>query len=163
LSTERVVGPRTLERLIGEQVLEALARTSVRAAALSATFILVNRAALELDVDPEEFDVIEPRMFRPSGGFAVPVLQFVEPSRERSRLLRCARKTRSSEGYASRRFPDGFVPEGHRRVPAQRVFAWGSRGRLRASLLPLSAALPKPAVPWAPGLAIGVDLSSRSG
>jgi hypothetical protein len=78
LSTERVVGPRTLERLIGEQVLDALARTSVRAAALSATFILVNRAALELDVDPEEFDVIEPRMFRPSGGSAVPVLQFVD-------------------------------------------------------------------------------------
>ena len=30
---------------------------------LSATFLLVNRAALELDIDPEEFDVLEPRRF----------------------------------------------------------------------------------------------------
>lgn len=78
LSIERVVGPRTLEGLRGDQVLDALGRTSVRAAALSATFILVNRAALELDVDPEEFDVIEPRLFRPTGGTAVPVLQFAD-------------------------------------------------------------------------------------
>jgi Lhr-like helicase len=78
LSVERVVGPRTLEGLSGAQILDALGRTSVRAAALSATFILVNRAALELDVDPEEFDVIEPRIFRPSGGIAVPVLQFAD-------------------------------------------------------------------------------------
>jgi DEAD/DEAH box helicase domain-containing protein len=78
LSIERVVGPRTLEGLNGAQILDALARTSVRAAALSATFILVNRAALKLDVDPEEFDVIEPRIFRPSGGVAVPVLQFAD-------------------------------------------------------------------------------------
>lgn len=78
LSIERVVGPRSLEGLTAVQVLDALGRTSVRAAAMSATFILVNRAALELDVDPEEFDIIEPRIFRPSGGMAVPVLQFVD-------------------------------------------------------------------------------------
>jgi DEAD/DEAH box helicase domain-containing protein len=78
LSVERVVGPRTLEGLRGDQVLNALAATAVRAAALSASFILANRAALELDVDPEEFDVIEPRMFRPLGGTAVPVLQFAD-------------------------------------------------------------------------------------
>lgn len=78
LSIERVVGPRSLEGLTGAQVLDALCRTSVRAAALSATFILVNRAALRLDVDPEEFDVIEPRLFRPAGGAAVPVLQFAD-------------------------------------------------------------------------------------
>jgi hypothetical protein len=78
LSIERVVGPRTLEGLRGDQILDALGRTAVRAAALSATFILVNRAALELDVDPEEFDVIEPRLFRPAGGSAVPVLQFAD-------------------------------------------------------------------------------------
>jgi len=46
--------------------------------ALSATFILVNRAALRLDVDPEEFDVIEPRLFRPAGGPALPLLQFAD-------------------------------------------------------------------------------------
>ncbi len=78
LSIERVVGPRSLEGLTAGQALAALGRTSVRAAALSATFILVNRAALELDVDPEEFDVIEPRAFRPAGGAAVPVLQFAD-------------------------------------------------------------------------------------
>ena len=33
----------------------------VRAAALSASFIFVSRAAMELDIDPEEFDVLEPR------------------------------------------------------------------------------------------------------
>jgi hypothetical protein len=38
----------------------------------------VNRAALKLDVDPEEFDVMEPRIYRPSGGIAVPVLQFAD-------------------------------------------------------------------------------------
>ena len=51
---------------------------AIRAAALSATFILVHRAALDLDVDPEEFDVVEPRMGKPGGGPAVPVLQFTD-------------------------------------------------------------------------------------
>jgi DEAD/DEAH box helicase domain-containing protein len=78
LSLERVVGARSVEGLIGREVLEALATTSVRAAALSATFILVNKAALTLDIDPEEFDVIEPRMFRPAGGAAMPVLQIAD-------------------------------------------------------------------------------------
>ena len=35
----------------------------LRAAAISAIYILVNRASLELDVDPEEFDVLEPRVY----------------------------------------------------------------------------------------------------
>ncbi|NZA27210.1 DEAD/DEAH box helicase [Luteimonas sp. SJ-92] len=76
LSIERVVGPRFLGN--GVQPLDALSRTAVRAAALSATFILVNRAALELDVDPEEFDVIDPRVMRIAGGVAKPVLQIVD-------------------------------------------------------------------------------------
>ncbi|VIO73319.1 hypothetical protein CI1B_49240 [Bradyrhizobium ivorense] len=78
LSLERVVGRRNLDGVVGRDVLEALSSTSVRAAALSATFILVNKAALELDIDPEEFDVIEPRMFRPAGGAALPVLQIAD-------------------------------------------------------------------------------------
>ena len=61
-----------------DETLRTLAATAVRAAALSATFILVNRAALRLDIDPEEFDVIEPRMVRPAGGAAVPLLQFAD-------------------------------------------------------------------------------------
>jgi DEAD/DEAH box helicase domain-containing protein len=51
---------------------------AIRAAALSATFILVHRAALDLDIDPEEFDVVEPRMGKIGGGPAVPVLQFTD-------------------------------------------------------------------------------------
>lgn len=35
----------------------------VRAAAVSASYLVVNRAALELDIDPEEFDVLEPRIY----------------------------------------------------------------------------------------------------
>lgn len=52
--------------------------TSVRAAALSASYIVVNRAALELDIDPEEFDVLEPRLYRTANGPAVPLLQLAD-------------------------------------------------------------------------------------
>lgn len=52
--------------------------TSVRAAAISAAYLLVNRAALELDIDPEEFDVLEPRIYRAPGGQAVPLLQIAD-------------------------------------------------------------------------------------
>lgn len=78
VSTERLIGPRTIDGLTGVEALDALARTAVRASAISATFMIANRAALELDIDPEEFDVIEPRIFRPSGGAPVPVLQFAD-------------------------------------------------------------------------------------
>lgn len=52
--------------------------TSVRAAAISAAYIIVNRAALELDIDPEEFDVLEPRIYRASNGRAVPLIQIAD-------------------------------------------------------------------------------------
>lgn len=52
--------------------------TSVRAAAISAAHMIVNRAAEELDVDPEEFDVLEPRIYRASNGQAVPLLQIAD-------------------------------------------------------------------------------------
>jgi DEAD/DEAH box helicase domain-containing protein len=48
--------------------------TAVYAAALSAAFLFVNRAALDLDVDPEEFDVLEPRALM-SAGRVAPLLQ----------------------------------------------------------------------------------------
>jgi Lhr-like helicase len=51
--------------------------TAVRAAALSATFLLVARAADELDIDPEEFDVIEPRPAT-FDGRDVPLLQITD-------------------------------------------------------------------------------------
>jgi hypothetical protein len=49
-------------------------RTAVRAAAISAAYLIVNRAAKALDIDPEEFDVLEPR-FTIEHGRAVPLLQ----------------------------------------------------------------------------------------
>jgi len=52
--------------------------TSVRAAAISAAYLLVNRAALELDIDPEEFDVLDPRIYRAPNGQAVPLLQIAD-------------------------------------------------------------------------------------
>lgn len=60
LSLDRL-GPRTIES------------TNLRAAAVSATHMLVQRAALALDVDPEEFEPLEPR---PRGG--MPVLQIAD-------------------------------------------------------------------------------------
>ena len=52
--------------------------TPVRAAALSAVYILVHRAALHLDIDPEEFDVVEPRVYRLGRGARVPLLQITD-------------------------------------------------------------------------------------
>lgn len=52
--------------------------TPVRAAALSATYILVHRAALHLDIDPEEFDIVEPRVYRLGEGAKVPLLQITD-------------------------------------------------------------------------------------
>ena len=46
-----------------EAVLDVTSWLGVRAAALSASFIFVNLAAMRLDIDPEEFDVLEPRLY----------------------------------------------------------------------------------------------------
>ncbi|MBB3268551.1 hypothetical protein FHW79_006226 [Azospirillum sp. OGB3] len=50
---------------------------AVRAAALTATFLLVDRAALELDVDPAEFEVLPPRIATLDGQ-SWPVLQIAD-------------------------------------------------------------------------------------
>ena len=50
-------------------------RTSVRAAAISATEILVQRAALDLDIAPEEFDALAPNIMAASSGERLPYLQ----------------------------------------------------------------------------------------
>ena len=78
LALDNAIGVRTVKDIHGRDLIKALGATAVRAAALSATFILVNRAALALDIDPEEFDVIEPRLFRPDGNARVPVLQIAD-------------------------------------------------------------------------------------
>jgi DEAD/DEAH box helicase domain-containing protein len=49
----------------------------VRAAALSAAYMLANRAALDLDIDPEEFDVLEPRIYGGTHG-QLPLLQITD-------------------------------------------------------------------------------------
>ncbi len=51
--------------------------TAVRASALSAAFILVQRAALDLDIDPEEFDIVDPRTHILNGA-ATPVIQITD-------------------------------------------------------------------------------------
>ncbi|MBY5351292.1 DEAD/DEAH box helicase [Rhizobium leguminosarum] len=50
-------------------------RTSVRAAAISATEILVQRAALDLDIAPEEFDSLAPNIMVTATGERLPYLQ----------------------------------------------------------------------------------------
>jgi DEAD/DEAH box helicase domain-containing protein len=52
-------------------------RGATRAAVISAAFLLVFRAAQELDVDPEDFEVIEPRPYRLNGA-SVPVIQLCD-------------------------------------------------------------------------------------
>lgn len=52
-------------------------KVSVRAAALTASFLLVDRAALELDVDPSEFDILPPRLLQTDGARR-PMLQIAD-------------------------------------------------------------------------------------
>lgn len=49
----------------------------IRAAAFSASHMLVNRASLDLDIDPEEFDVLEPRIYGEAGS-QLPLLQITD-------------------------------------------------------------------------------------
>ena len=51
---------------------------SVRSSALSATFLLAARAALDLDADPDEFECIEPRLLPEHGGTFRPLLQMTD-------------------------------------------------------------------------------------
>jgi len=57
--------------------IEALRWLGVRAAALSASYLIVNRASLDLDIDPEEFDVLEPRIYGDTG-MQLPLLQITD-------------------------------------------------------------------------------------
>lgn len=53
-------------------------RTSVRAAAISATELIVQRAALELDIAPEEFDNLAPNILKSVEGNPLPFLQIAD-------------------------------------------------------------------------------------
>ncbi|AIQ93138.1 DEAD/DEAH box helicase [Methylobacterium oryzae] len=57
------IGLRTIPAGLGlDRIGRQTWQTSVRAAAISATQLIVQRAALELDVAPEEFEALEPRL-----------------------------------------------------------------------------------------------------
>ncbi|MDA1013545.1 MAG: hypothetical protein O3A00_03715 [Planctomycetota bacterium] len=71
LQIHRVGAPALSDDNTGDVV------TAVRAAALSATTLIVNRAAIHLDIDPEEFDIIEPRVLTMNGQ-DVPLLQITD-------------------------------------------------------------------------------------
>ncbi len=74
----------------------------VRSAAISATFLLATRAALDLDADPEEFECIEPRLLPQDGGTFRPLLQITD------RLI-------NGSGY-SRRLTDDQAGSGSARI-----------------------------------------------
>ena len=67
-----------------------MSQVSARAAAISATHLLVQKAALELDVDPDEFEALEPRL---RGGR--PVLQIADALINGSGLCRRLGEPRS--------------------------------------------------------------------
>ncbi|MBA2660462.1 MAG: DEAD/DEAH box helicase [Nitrosospira sp.] len=50
----------------------------IRAAALSASFLLTSQSALDLDIDPDEFDITEPRQDKTQGRAEAPVIQFAD-------------------------------------------------------------------------------------
>lgn len=54
------------------------ARTAVRAAAISATTLFIDRAAFELDVDPAEFELLEPRPYGQPDTMPFPILQIAD-------------------------------------------------------------------------------------
>jgi len=62
----------------GQAQLDQMRRTAVRAAAVSAAFLLANKSTMYLDLDVAELEVLDPRVERPLGGAAVPVLQFAD-------------------------------------------------------------------------------------
>jgi hypothetical protein len=62
----------------GKPDLEEIKRTAIRAAAISASYIIANKATLHLDLDLEELMVLEPRLGFNLQGTEVPVLQFAD-------------------------------------------------------------------------------------
>jgi DEAD/DEAH box helicase domain-containing protein len=73
LSTSSLNDALQLGRVAGSQ-----REIGVRSAAISATFLLSARAALDLDADPEEFECIEPRLLPEDGGNFRPLLQITD-------------------------------------------------------------------------------------
>ncbi|MGG5890715.1 DEAD/DEAH box helicase [Falsiroseomonas sp. HC035] len=114
-------------------------QTSVRAAAISATQLLVQRAALELDIAPEEFEALEPRLrdgrpvlqiadFLVNGAGFSRRLAEREPSGERM----VVRLIRSMVQDPRDRLVAGFSLQAHRQVCGQACYLclqrYGNRG-----------------------------------
>jgi hypothetical protein len=91
-------------RLNIDLVAKAGDRTHIaaRAAAISATHLLVQKAALKLDVAPDEFEALEPRLRH-----GRPMLQIADTLINGSGL--CRRRFRRTPGHrpVDRRDPDG--------------------------------------------------------
>jgi Lhr-like helicase len=114
-------------------------QTSVRAASVSATQILVQRAALELDIAPEEFEGLEPRLRADK-----PVLQITdflvngagfcrrlaEPDADGSPLV--VRLIRSLVGDPRDELVSSFLRDEHRQICSQACYVclqrYGNRG-----------------------------------
>ena len=73
--------------------------TGIRAAAISANFLLVHRAAKELDVAPEEFEVLEPRRYAGVDETAVPLLQICDTLVNGSGLCNQLVQTRNTQPF----------------------------------------------------------------
>jgi Lhr-like helicase len=72
------LSPNVMHPLLDiSRVAGAEERVAVRAAALTSCFLLVDRAAFELDVDPGEFDILPPRLYHPDG-VKKPMLQIAD-------------------------------------------------------------------------------------
>ena len=141
-----------------EAVLDVTSWLGVRAAALSASFIFVNLAAMRLDIDPEEFDVLEPRPL-PRQRTSSNAAHHGSP-REWSWLLRLA-VTARGRGAASGQ-PHFVYSVAVRSLPVvsvspQRTY-W-----MRYFLLSLFEALRQSVLPWPAGLAVGSVVSSVHG
>ena len=72
LSLHRLPG-RTDESNVPDEIFRW---QGVRAGALSATFIAANKASLALDIDPDELEVLEPRLY--GGELTTPILQITD-------------------------------------------------------------------------------------
>jgi hypothetical protein len=114
-------------------------QTSVRAAAVSATQLLVQRAALELDIAPEEFEALEPRIRAGN-----PVLQITDflvngagfcrrlAEREPDGQRLIVRLMHSLVEDAHDKLASGFLAQGHRQICSQACYLclqrYGNRG-----------------------------------
>jgi hypothetical protein len=168
LTGSREVGPVIVEHLRHQRVPCNSAFLSIRYDSRppnttfqymgSAIALIVNRAALELDIDPEEFDVIEPRMYRPENGEPVSAATDHRPSGSWGRFLRTPRAGRTRKRLDIDCMTRPFHCYRQGGIPSQRFPHCIARPNrpshgVRPSLLPLPTPLWQPNVSRPIGLA----------